>query len=141
MRVLMEATTTLLRRWGKAFRHYLVPLLVELAVYFALIYGVALVATASCRTRTTVLSAPTLLSLERAATHTEDRTLTCSIAKNVEGALVLEFAVLFERIKEKLSVNENDPALFVLGNQYRSLVDLAKSLKNWKLVHECEAVA
>lgn len=119
----------LLKRWATIFRglqRYLLPLIAELAVYFALVYGVALVVQASCRPA---------LSAEEPGLHLEGVELTCEIAKNVGGALHLEFAVLFERIKAKLAADENDPALFVLGTEYKALVDFKKSLNSWVSAH------
>lgn len=102
-------------------------------MYFALTFSLVLVAQSTCR----LLRA----SEPPKELHFEGVELTCNLAKNVEGALTEEFAVLFERIRAKSAVNEQDPVLFVLGHEYKALLDLNRDLQQWMLTAKCTATS
>jgi hypothetical protein len=130
LKTLLPRTRALL----SAARRHLLPLVVEAAAYFALVYSVALLSQAACKAYASPPPAPKGL-------ETQGYELNCSLAKNVEGALHVEFAVLFERIKEKSAANIDDPVLFVFGHQYKSMLLLEQELTKWQTEKGCKDTA
>lgn len=128
--------------WWKALlaslRERFVPMLAEAAFYFALVYSLAVLAQSACRAYAAEPIPPVELP---DGLRTEGVELTCEIAVNVEGALALEFAVLFERIKEASTADENDPRLFIFGHQFKGMLAFEKALQAWLLEHHCKAMA